>query len=1848
MQAEQELIFGPQRLLIKVQVRLGRGWEDFAVRHPDGASFGAPVQMHFTGTIGGTEVEKTYAGAVYFHVDGNGTVSSVDTYVDVDSWGIISSDEYFVIGPAWPGQHKISAGSQSPDMTGVSSDGGSVSARVITAGPGEIVPFKIYQDSLTLTVHLDEKCLECETCEAGRVTASLGSLECDIALGKSVYGATKARLSSQLPHRGLASPASLELSLAADSEVIAVDGLPRQVRSANALVDIQVLSDFAYELQFYGLAAMGAQNGDGTYELNGSPMKTVKVENPDASASIYNRLKISEINGSHIRATEYEYDEETNSWTLIYPDSLGSAVQETVETLDSEGSPSMIVATTVWKNPDDTPVAERRTTKQHFSWGWEIVEEVDDPDDAALTTSWEYYTDPMDQGNFGRLKQRVDPTGYWEYFEYDSRGFEVKRKCQYLDSAVASADSSNFVVATTYSSTIPHVTVVETLQGVEVGRSYRVFEADGDDLVRKDIVCLVPGAAWDAADNLVTITKRYDPIEGGPFPGEIKSVRRPDGTMLLRTYAESGSERTIVTEEGELNSMGTAIVKGTRAEEVTDLAGHQISYKRWDIESEALLEEAVTSETDEFGRPTEISYGDGTVEEKVYSCCGLTEETNRDGETTSYTYDALRRLETKTFGGITMIYGYDAKGRQTSVTRRGTDDSEITLQTDTYDLAGRITSRLDALDHLTEYTDTVDGDGRLVRTTTLPESTGTLVEVFHKDGRLKEISGDASYPRKYEYGTTSPGWKFVKEIKVGIEEAETEWTKSYTDMAGRGVRIEYADSATENIYYNEKGQMARRVDADGVTQVYGYNSQGELEEQGIDLDNDDLVGSGDRTMKVVRSVTTAHGEIVRREVTSEATEGGSVITLTVDTTPNERRRWITRFGVETEIELVYDGSGGCTTTVLQDNGPTIIEEHQNGRLMSRVSKMGSAVIGSTTCQYDPHGRRWKTTDGRTSTIVESLYYDTDWPHTVTSGSLTVSYDDYNWRGQPLQITLPGSRTSIRTYWPTGQVHEVGGDAEYPVSYTYDPQGRIKTMTTSSGTSPSSAVTTWDYYPDRDWLYQKTDSSNNATTFTYTSGGRLETRQWARNGGTLITTYNYHAATGDPSSVMYSDDTPDVTSMTYYQNGKLRTVADIAGLHTLTYHAAGMLQSDAISGSGLLHGMVAGSSYDALLRKSGFTATRNSAGLAGYSYGYDGASRLETVTSGSVSAVYGYLPHSSSVETITHKLGSTAVMTAIKGYDSLDRLESISHASSAAGTHSYTYGYNSRGQRETATQESGQYWLYGYNDRGEVTGGSKKLSGGTSLDGYQYGYTFDSIGNRLTAVANGRTSVYTPNAVNEYSERTVPGYVNVVGTAHSSATVAVSGSTASRQGTHYHREVPVANTSDPAYLTISVSGTRNGYTASREGEVFVPKTPESFGYDADGNLTSDGRWSYTWDAENRLVGMETTAAAATAGAPKQRLTFAYDYQSRRISKKVENWNGSAYKPHHTMLYLYDGMNLAAEVLSSGQKIRSYAWGSDLGGGQSAGGVGGLLFIEQQPENKVYSVGYDGNGNITRLYDMGASGALAATYEYGPFGEALVASGPYAEQNPIRWSTKYQDQETALSYYGYRYYSPVIGRWLSRDPIEESGGSNLYGFVANSPVDLVDLYGLVFRTLFFQGQRPGFRMFTGGADGGMAKPVVTGEHKIEETKRRCCAEVVKAKRIDVLVLQIIPARDQAIGIFYTTDSAYNQALGHEERRKEVYRSAYYAYIDPVESDGAQATKCGKICRNSPGQAKLALLSYLDKLQSAGTSQFKSFVSQEQSGIGKDTWVMVGNLYDHYSWIYQPQSPPPLKDISCPSSN
>jgi RHS repeat-associated protein len=162
-------------------------------------------------------------------------------------------------------------------------------------------------------------------------------------------------------------------------------------------------------------------------------------------------------------------------------------------------------------------------------------------------------------------------------------------------------------------------------------------------------------------------------------------------------------------------------------------------------------------------------------------------------------------------------------------------------------------------------------------------------------------------------------------------------------------------------------------------------------------------------------------------------------------------------------------------------------------------------------------------------------------------------------------------------------------------------------------------------------------------------------------------------------------------------------------------------------------------------------------------------------------------------------------------------------------------------------------------------------------------------------------------------------------------------------------------------------------------------------------------------------------------------------------------------------IWSDWQLLAEMnvnISTGAQtlLRSYSWGPDQSGRlNGAGGVGGLIAIRDAATGDVHLPSYDGNGNVLAL-TRASDNEETARYEYGPFGEVRRISGTIGPSNPFRWSTKWNEEETGLSYYGYRHYHSGIANWLSRDPIGEKGGPALYRFVRNIPTAFIDPFGL----------------------------------------------------------------------------------------------------------------------------------------------------------------------------------------------
>jgi RHS repeat-associated protein len=372
----------------------------------------------------------------------------------------------------------------------------------------------------------------------------------------------------------------------------------------------------------------------------------------------------------------------------------------------------------------------------------------------------------------------------------------------------------------------------------------------------------------------------------------------------------------------------------------------------------------------------------------------------------------------------------------------------------------------------------------------------------------------------------------------------------------------------------------------------------------------------------------------------------------------------------------------------------------------------------------------------------------------------------------------------------------------------------------------------------------------------------------------------------------------------------------------------------------------------------------------------------------------------------------------------------------------TSTYRPNGQPIGTVYGNGAQRTLSYDAAGRLTGTGTNV-GAATITGR--GYALDAVGRRTGYVdETAANAVFTYDPAGQVLGGTVP----VPGQPASVNTYAYDpegNRTQSSTGIQPAPAAPVTITGSTTYTANPL----NQYTA-------ITGNPNPT-YDADGNLLSGLRsplsvFTSTWNGENRML----SSTSANVAITDRRVEHAYDALGRRVRKTVKFAStGAVIEDRY---FTYDGWNVIEETIAPATgpvETAEAVWGTDLSGSaQGAGGVGGLLLRESSANGASY-YHYDGNGNVTAL--TSAAGVVQAAYTYGPFGETLRAAGPLAQANPWRFSTKYQDDETGLLYYGYRFYNPTDGRWPNRDPIQERGGDNLYGFCFNNGNAWIDILG-----------------------------------------------------------------------------------------------------------------------------------------------------------------------------------------------
>ena len=1093
---------------------------------------------------------------------------------------------------------------------------------------------------------------------------------------------------------------------------------------------------------------------------------------------------------------------------------------------------------------------------------------------------------------------------------------------------------------------------------------------------------------------------------------------------------------TVTKRQGRFSEGEKDVVEGTQtitsynryfqmlSEEVSDVASGIVTFHR---------AADLSYGSDRLETPMKYIYNgnpdDYSIEERT--CCGINFQRERDGSTTEYFYDGLKRpykiiskassiapevmtlisyqgLATQTervCGGVTLLVEEVTKNLAGDIIELKTPDQdgdgqpEVTTYTTEYPSNPNL------------YNNGVDStSGGRKRTTTYPDGS-TKIETTYRDGQLKSVTGTAVPDVYYEYGThnLNGGGLWKKEIKGSA--TGTEWVKSYFDAADHEFKTEYPDNTSVVRTYHPEvklpyqaisnqgaiGRLASVSDADGVVTSYGYDKDGNVASV-----TDPMPAAQHRITQVARDVVedTALGATFR----TRTTINGVLVSAEyegADGLGNRREA----LGIVTSWNKTFPADGAWVESSVTGDGQKLVKTFTEGELLkSEYLDNQDQPVSSTEWIYDGFGRVMSAEDSRTGVSSYNGYTESGNLLSITDpGGRTTAYK-FDKAGRTVEIDQPDTldaggatvaNVTHTSYYPSGEISAVWGDQTNATYRIYDEQNRLTGLRTyrslAHGVQPAVGTsgydsTSWSYDSQRGWLIAKRDHASLGADYTYTPGGRLASRKWARLvGGTRVTTeYEYDA--GKVTIIAYNDGLTTDVNYAYDAFGRQTVVTQGGNSWAYTYDPGNLRLTEEIvtydtdsDGIGDLSRTLE-RNYDTMLRSAGYVLADGTFVESGAEYTYDDAGRLATVADAMDTFSYSYVGGSLGLLQSV----SGPVHSVINTWDTTrDALLAKENQAGPDVISRYEYTVNQLGQRTVLSADgiafAGARTIgWGYNARGEVT------SADHSDPAQSRFYEFDAMGNRRksrngAAVDSGGTLVnYTASSLNQYS--------------------AIGGTT-------------------PVYDT--------------DGNQLGGPLP------ADPSKTA----GYVWDAENRLI--EASADSVVVGV------YRYDPFGRRICKESED--GGRW-------FFYDEWNPIAERNAEGAVLSDYLWGQDLSGTlQGAGGVGGLLSSKDPNlaiSNEQYPL-FDGNGNIFQYLDL--LGSLVASYEYDAFG-SITSGGQFFSNPAFGFSTKYWDAETGLNYYGYRHYDPQQGRWLSRDPIGEGGGVNFYSFVENIPLAAIDGLGL----------------------------------------------------------------------------------------------------------------------------------------------------------------------------------------------
>jgi hypothetical protein len=337
------------------------------------------------------------------------------------------------------------------------------------------------------------------------------------------------------------------------------------------------------------------------------------------------------------------------------------------------------------------------------------------------------------------------------------------------------------------------------------------------------------------------------------------------------------------------------------------------------------------------------------------------------------------------------------------------------------------------------------------------------------------------------------------------------------------------------------------------------------------------------------------------------------------------------------------------------------------------------------------------------------------------------------------------------------------------------------------------------------------------------------------------------------------------------------------------------------------------------------------------------------------------------------------------YDVMGRLTGT-YLNTSAGSlaDGYTYGYDQLGQRTNILRD---YHLMsstvaaGYDAAGELTSWMAAEANGTPRLNEQLSYSYDAASNLKQRTNNTLVQNFTVDNANTLTGISRTGTLTVSGnTAVPASSVTVNGQPAIAYADFtFASSNGLALADGPNNIT---NIAKNYYGTVSATNAFTANLPASvtLQYDANGNLTNDGRKTFGYDEENQLTIVTVTG--------QWREDFLYDGMGRRRITREYAWQGTGWAVTNETRYVYSGNSVIQEWDSNNVAQVSYTRG-----------LNGVLARTDTNGSIYYHA--DGNGNVTALLD--SNQYVVGRYLYDPFGRLLGKWGDMADVNKYRFAS-----------------------------------------------------------------------------------------------------------------------------------------------------------------------------------------------------------------------------------------------------